>query len=949
MLRNKYIRRSFAFILVMALLLVSFSTSTFALPLLIDQTVEKQTITSGVVLEKYNRFTTSGWLRTNVLRVDLTNENVKVDSIVNKSGLTKTASVKTLAKSSGAVAAVNGSFFDMDTGATYGPVMSNGQFDIAASRNNTDLATLALDKSNNPILAYLDVKVELITPTGERKPIAAYNRYSGYYNMNMYIVDSKWGTTTPGVTKTYPNWLEMVVEDGVVKEFRKNMPGTTIPKNGFVVLATMGHDTYLEKTFKVGDPVTYEVTANIDTESLSMALTGGTMLVKDGKVLKQFTHQAAGNSRQPRTAAGVTADGKTLLIVTVDGRQPGVSIGLTQAELAEYMKELGCANAINYDGGGSTTMVARQQGETSISTVNTPSDGFERGVTASLGVFSVGEKGPVDSLLVSAYEDYVFVNTPRAFTATGVDKYMNPVEINSKDIEWSVSGVEGTFEGNVFTPTTAGEAVITAKIGDSVVGNCPITVLSSPVKLSLNIDTLKTSPGATTTFTVRGWDKNGFSASIHPSSVKWGVLNNVGTFSSNVFKAANSGTGYVSASINGVSVFCPVSISKPGYKKVIEDFNSQMSVSLSAKTVTAKYQAASNIYKSGPYSGKLTYDFTKGIEQNRAAYINLPDGGIALDSTTTKLGLWVHSDSKKPLWIGAMIKDKKGNTHYKYFTKDVNWTGWKYLELSLEGISNPTKITKIYATQTSKQKVSGSLYFDNLTMVYSGHPEVPANKSAVNTVPKDDAYKERTVSGPDSFTFSVFGQSTAYDKTKNKTQISMLNSLASTINKNMQASVLVGTYDGLWQSLKVPMLSTTASYKALDKNGNRLIQLQTTKGGLRSTNTNEWLWFKNQLNTFTGNNLFIFLAKDPLKFDDPKEGKLLKDMLANYKKQNPDKNVWVFYKDSTNSSYMDRGVKYITTAGFDAAGFSDKNKSAAKYVSVKVKGNTITYQFKSIN
>lgn len=951
MLKKKYIRKSLAFTLVLVLLLVSFSSNVFAMPQLINQTVEKQNITSGVVLEKYDRFTTNGWLRTNVLRVDLTNENVKVDSIVNKSGLTAMSPVKTLAKTNGAVAAVNGSFFDMDTGATYGPIMSNGQFDIAASRNNTDMATLALDNSNNPILSYLNVKVELITPTGDRKPIAAYNRYNGFYNMNMYIVDSKWGSITPGVTKTYPNWLEMVVEDGVVKEFSKNKPGVAIPKNGFVVLATMGQDTDLEKCFKVGDPVTYEVTTNIDTNNLGMALTGGTILVKDGKVLTNFTHQAAGNSRQPRTAAGITADGKTLIIAAVDGRQPGVSIGLTQAEMAEYMKELGCANAINYDGGGSTTLVARQQGDTGISTVNTPSDGFERGVSASLGVFSVGEKGPAASLLVSAYEDYVFVNTSRAFTATGVDKYLNPVEINSQDIEWSVSGVKGTFTSNVFTPTTAGQAIITAKIGDSVIGTCPITVLSAPVKLSLNVDTLNTAPGATTTFAVRGWDKNGFSASIHPSHVKWGVLNKVGTISSNVFTAGNSGTGYVSASFGGASVFCPVSISQPGVKKIIEDFNNKavMSVDLSAKTVTAKYDAASNVYKSGPYSGKLTYDFTKGLEQNRAAYINLPDGGKALDSTTAKLGVWVYSGSKKPLWIGAMIHDKKGNTYYKYFTKDVNWTGWKYLELSLEDIPNPTKVSKIYAVQTSKKKASGTLYFDNLTMVYSGHPEVPPSKSAVNTLPKDDAYKERSVSGSDSLSFSVFGQSTAYDKDKNKTQLNLLNSLASKINKSMQASVLVGTHDGLWQSLKVPMLSTTSSYKAIDKNGNRLIQLQTTKGGLRATSYNEWFWFKKQLSTFTGNNLFIFLAQDPSNFDDPKEGKVLKDMLVDYKKQNPDKNVWVFYKGSTNSSYMDRGVKYITTAGFDADGFSDKNKAAAKYVSVKVKGNTITYQFKALN
>ncbi len=947
---KKYIRKSLALFSVLALLVVSLSTNVFAVPLVIDQTVEKQSITSGVVLEKYNRFTTSGWIQTNVLRVDLSNENVKVDSIINKNSITSISTVKNLAKSNGAIAAVNGSLFDTDTGAPYGPVMANGEFSLAATRNNTDVATFSLDSMNNALFSYWNTEVQLITPSGERKKIAAYNRYTGYYNYNMYVVDSKWGKTTPGVSKTYPSWLEMVVEDGVVTKFSQNQPGIPIPQNGYVVLAAMGHEKYLTDNFKVGDPVDFDITMNAtDTSNMKMVLTGATQLLKDGK-FTPLTDTAAPSSRQPRTAVGTTADGKTLIIAAVDGRRTGTSIGMTQAELADYMKELGCYNAINYDGGGSTTMVARTEGSTGLTTVNTPSDGFERGVSASLGVFSIAPPGPVDSLLVSAYEDYAFVNTARAFTVKGVDKYLNPAAINDKDVTWSVTGVKGSFKDNVFTPTTAGQAVITAKIGDTVVGTCPLTVLSAPVKLDLNLDSLNTSPGKSTIFFVRGWDKNGFSASIHPANIKWGVLGNAGTVNTGVFTAGAKGTGYVSATFAGASVFCPVSISQPGVKKVIEDFSaSSMALDLSAKTVTAKYAPATNVYKSAPYSGKLTYDFTKELKENRAAYINIPKENQALDSTTTKLGLWVYSSTNKPLWIGAIVYDKKGNPHYKYFTKDVNWTGWKYLEIPVDDIGGPAKVTKIYAVQPTKKKVSGTIYFDNLTMIYSGYPEVPASKSAVNTVPKDETYKDRTVAGNDSLSFSVYGQSAAYTADKNKTQLSLLKSLSAKINSSQQASVVVGAYDNLSPLVKVPLLSTTASYKALDKNGSRLIQLNTVKGGLRATDYNEWFWFKKQLSSFTGNNLFVFLAQSPGNFSDSQEGTVFKNMLADYKKQNPAKNVWVFYKGSTNTSYMDKGVKYITTAGFDASGFNDKNKGFAKYVSVKVKGSTVTYQFKTMN
>jgi len=945
---NKYIRKSLTLLLVLAILLVSFSTNVFAMQL-IDQTVEKQNITSGVVLEKHNRFTTSGWIKSDVLRVDLSNENVKVDSLVHKTSAFTLTTVRNLAKTYGAIAAVNGSFFDYDTGNAYGPVMSSGTFDLAATRDNTkDLATFSLDNMNNALFAYWDTKVELITPTGERKPIAAYNRYSGNYNYNMYIIDSKWGPKTPGVSAKYPNWVEMVVENGVVKEFSQNKPGIAIPQNGYVVLATMGQDKYLLDNFKIGDPVAYDITLNVDKTNMKMALTGSTLLVQDGKVLSKFTKYASGvNSREPSTAVGTTADGKTLIVATVDGRS-STSIGMTVAELAAYMKELGCANAINYDGGKSTTMIARPAGTTGITTINSPSDG-EGGVANGLGIFSIGPKGPVDTLLVTSYEDNVFVNTSRAFTARGLDKYMNPVDINPKDIKWSVTGVNGTFKENTFYPTTVGEAVVTAQLGETVVGTCPISVLSTPVKLDLNYDKLNTEAGKSTTLALKGWNKNGYSASIFPSHAKWSVTGKVGTVDSNIFTAGKTGTGYVSASIAGVSVYCPVSIAQAGVKKVIEDFSSDtMKLDLSSKFVTATYARATNVYKSAAYSAKLTYNFTKDLKNNRAAYINLPNGGYTLDPSTTKLGIWVYSSAKKPVWIGTIVYDKKGNPNYKYFSKGITWTGWKYLEVSLDDVNTPSKVTKVYAVQSTKQKASGNLYFDNLTMVYSGHPEVAATNKTNSTVPKDADYKERSVSGSDSLSFSVFGQSEAYDAATDKTQTTMLSTFATRINKYIQASVVVGTVDNLSPSLKVPLLSTTAGYKVLDKNGSRLIQLKTTKGGLRLTDSNQWFWFKNQLSSYEGKNLFVFLAISPEDFKDSQEGNLLKETLTNYKKENPGKNVWVFYNGSTNSSYMERGVKYISTAGFSNAGFTDTNKSAAKFVNVKVQGSTVTYQFVSL-
>jgi exopolysaccharide biosynthesis protein len=84
--------------------------------------------------------------------------------------------------------------------------------------------------------------------------------------------------------------------------------------------------------------------------------------------------------RQPRTLAGVRPDG-TLLLVTVDGRLPGWSVGMTLPEAARLMRSLGARDALNLDGGGSTTMVVRGE------VVNRPADRVERRVSDGLFVF----------------------------------------------------------------------------------------------------------------------------------------------------------------------------------------------------------------------------------------------------------------------------------------------------------------------------------------------------------------------------------------------------------------------------------------------------------------------------------------------------------------------------------------------------------------------------------
>jgi hypothetical protein len=92
-------------------------------------------------------------------------------------------------------------------------------------------------------------------------------------------------------------------------------------------------------------------------------------------------------TRHPRTAVGIANNGRRLFFLVVDGRRPFYSAGMTNRELATVMLSIGSTDALNLDGGGSTTMVVQNVATRKLSVVNRPSDAAgERTVGDALAI-----------------------------------------------------------------------------------------------------------------------------------------------------------------------------------------------------------------------------------------------------------------------------------------------------------------------------------------------------------------------------------------------------------------------------------------------------------------------------------------------------------------------------------------------------------------------------------
>ncbi|MCO1603318.1 phosphodiester glycosidase family protein [Desulfosporosinus nitroreducens] len=944
-----YLKKLLVILLVTFFAVTTISSTAAAQPKTLYQTSSQHTITDGATLEHISRFTAEGWLNIKVLRMDTTNPNIKIDTLANNQTTDQLSTILALAEENGAVAAVNASFFNpMDKGTGYpdGPIVRAGDL-LATSgwynQNSDEMASLSLDNAGQILFNYWKNTLTLTGYNNASFAVSQYNQPSRQQYNDITVLDNKWGPATLGTSEKYPDLVEILVSQGQVIEIRQALPAATMPAKGYVVISRGEQAVELLETFKPGDSATFTVTSNPDWSDLQMSATGSSMLVKDGQIPETFSFSTVSfNNKNPRTLAGSSEDGKLLILVTVDGRQDN-SVGLTQTESAQLMLELGAYNALIFDGGGSTTMAARKSGTSTLDIVNIPSEGSLRSVANGIGVFSQAPSGPLAKLILETEDANVFVHTSRKFTLRGVDSFANPAEVNPQQIEWSVSGVEGRFIDDQFQPTSAGKGKIIAKVGE-LTAELDILSLSAPVKLRPSPAKLEIPLGQSQTLQVTGYDQQGFKAIIQPEDVQWAVSGEIEDFKEGILKANAVGAGYIEASVGDVHAYIVVSIYADSTNTIYSFEDDQAFFQANPQIARGTFQLSTDQIHGGNTSGELVYDFYERQSSSEASLV-FTEAGLALDSDTSHLAVWLYNTHKSSNRVLGEVLDDTGEKHQFVIAAKLDWTGWKRMEVSLEKIQ-PTNLVRLYVQNIDPAEGWGKIYFDDLTAKVVKHPVMDQSQTPQDTIPLDEANRTTNyISGRESFKFSVFG---SRQESYNTMEEQLLNKMTKYINKKLDMAVYTGSQaPSAVRNIEKPVLITETGYRTHNYKNSSFIQLDISKGGLRRSDPEQWLWLFKELDAMTGSNAFIVMSGAPATFINAKEGDLLKDTLAEYRKKTG-KNVWVLFQGNVNQSELDRGVRYISCAGFSIPDFSPEKPTAAKFLEVTVMGNEITYEFKNL-
>lgn len=418
-------------------------------PLFATQTTKQ--LANGVTLYQEIITTPGSELVINCVTVDPNAQGVAVKAALGKDVVYVAdpyegrETVSAMTERRGALIGLNADFFPF-TGDPLGVCVIDGEL---VSEPSTRHGVFALLKDGTGVLDNPTWEASLTLPSGVGRQIDGINRPR---ETNQVVVfTSKFDSSTRSKfkgTEVVCTSPDLPVVSGktlnlTVVEVRTDSVNTPIPKDGLVLSAGGPAASFLKENLRPGSTLTIKLevksAGSVDWSQVQQAVGGRPVILKGGREHIDLAYEKVGKSfsttLHPRSAVGVTADGK-LMLVSVDGRQ-SISRGISLPDLAALMKRLGAVDAVNLDGGGSTTMSYRGM------VINSPSGGDLRPVADAILVFADPVSEDVPNLKLSAPQG-IAVRKGAQLTVTSGQNDEAATKEQLDRIVW------GTVKGNGF-------------------------------------------------------------------------------------------------------------------------------------------------------------------------------------------------------------------------------------------------------------------------------------------------------------------------------------------------------------------------------------------------------------------------------------------------------------------------------------------------------------------
>ncbi len=433
-------------------------------------------------------------------------------------------------------------------------------------------------------------------------------------------------------------------------------------------------------TLTAGATATLSISSPPEWSDVTYALGSLYKLVTNGVAESAFPADGV----NPRTAVGKKADG-TLVFYTLDGRQSGLSVGVTMTKLAQRMVELGCVEASIMDGGGSTSLNAIYLGDSSASQINDPSGGYQRSVTNYIMLVTEAQPtGKATRLALYPLSTSILSGATSSFTVKAADDNGYPVAVNSS-VSLSTDSALGIIAADgVFKATGAGSGNVTAAGEGLVSAAVQVNVVKTPDSVILKkegggaVSSLSVSTDSTTALTASAI-KNHVNLISQDDCFTWSVQGDIGMISADGTFTAGSqnATGAITVAAGEKLVSIPVTVTNP------EKYDD-----------VAKgdwfYDAVKYVTEANMMNGVAERTFAPGSDTSRAMTVTV---------------LWRLQGSPEPTVSGAFSDVPDG----QWYSKAVYWASEKGIVEGYAGKFDPL-------TAVTREQLAAILYR------YSGSP-----------------------------------------------------------------------------------------------------------------------------------------------------------------------------------------------------------------------------------